>query len=104
MRQAAGELRRLGPAAPAGGLALALRVLVAGVLRLHLARRVHFLAGLGAHGAAAAGGDAIGRRRRALADLPAASALGVAQAATGIAADRAIAALLRRHAERGATR
>src|SRR5690606_36974573 len=61
IREACGERGRLRPAAAAVALALARRVGVAGVLGAVLARRDHFLAGLGAHGAAAAGLDAVVR-------------------------------------------
>src|SRR5690606_20896955 len=64
IREACRERGRLRPATAAVALALAGRVGIAGVLGPVLARGDHFLAGLGAHGAAAAGLDAVVRGRR----------------------------------------
>jgi len=100
----------LGPTAGSGWLALALRALVASVLRTELTGCYCGLSGLGAHGSAASAANALaaggGRRRariaRAASDLPATGAAGEQDASSGVAPDRAVRALLGRHAGRGA--
>jgi len=100
----------LRPTAGSGWLALALRALVASVLGTELTGCYCGVSGLGAHGSAASAANALaagsGRRRariaRAASDLPATGAAGDQDASSGVAPDRAVRAVLGRHAGRGA--